>query len=224
MRKSRVINAILTILLALILQSCDDDQGPVKLPQPTDCIMTLHVSRGDCPWLDMTDGYEQEQANKHVKAVAFDGVASGGLPSLAEFDKPDLLMIRDAAKKKVSVNSRYFSDLERGDATRLGMGQVHILGKFLDLTFTRLKPRDLVMFLIKSQVIETYWHLEVELKFIREEDRPEAYQAWFYGVHTYYTNERHDKQFAFVVSIDKKTGEMTLTGGDILDVSGPKDR
>ncbi len=222
MRKSRVINAILAMLLALILQSCDDDQGPVKLPQPTDCIMTLHVSRGDCPWLDMTDGYEQEQANKHVKAVAFDGAADLALPSLAEFDKPDILMIRDAAQKKVSVNSRYFSDLERGDATRMGMGQVHSLGKFIDLSFTRLKPRDLVMFMIKSQIIETYQHLEAELRFLRDEDLPDAYKAYFYGVHTYYTNERHDKKFAFVVTIDKKTGEMILTGGDILDVRGPK--
>jgi hypothetical protein len=41
-------------------------------------------------------------------------------------------------------------------------------------------------------------------------------------VHTYYTRERHDETFAFVLTVDKKTGDMILTGGDVLDVRWPQ--
>lgn len=221
MKKLQIITDLLVVLLALTAQSYG---GPVKLPEPTNCLMALTVSRGDCPWQDMTDSYEQEQSNKYVQAVAFDGATSNALPSLAEFDQSDVLMVRDVERKKVTVNSRYFSDLRRGDATRLGMGQAHHIGEFRDLEFTRLAPRNLVLFLIQSQIIETYWHLEAKLCLLREEDRPDAYQAWFHGVHTYFTNEQNDDTFAFVVTIDKKTGEMILTGGDLFDVRGPQDQ
>ena len=213
-----IITGLLATTIALATAA---HAGAIKLPQPTHSILALTISRGDCPWSGMTDSYEQEQSNKYVKAVALDGVTNGALPSLAEFDKPDVLMVRNTAQTNVAVNSRYFSDLRRGDATRLGMGQAHRVGVFRDLTFARLKPRDLVMFLVKSQLIETYWHLEAQLKMLREEDRPDAYQAWFHGVHTYFTNDQHDETFAFTVTVDKKTGEMTLTGGDVLDVRGP---
>ena len=210
---------LLVVMLTFASQSYG---GPVQLPQPTNCIITRTVSRGDCPWQDITDSYEQEQSNKYVQAVAFDGVTNGALPSLAEFDQPDVLMIRNIEQKKVTVNNQYFSDLRRGDATRLGMGQEHRLGEFRDLAYTRLTPRALVLFLIQSQIIETYWHLEAKLCLLREEDRPDAYQAWFHGVHTYFTNEQNDEPYAFIVTIDKKTGEMILTGGDIFDVRGPQ--
>lgn len=221
MKNRHVIPEFFAILLALVAQSAG---GPVKPPVPVSCIMTLTVSRADCPWQGMTDSYDQEQSNKFVQAGAFDGGTNGALPSLAEFDRPDVLMIRDSAQKIVAVNSNYFSDLRRGDATRLGMGQPHRIGEFRDLTFHRLNPRDLVLFLIQSQVIETYWHLEAKIWFLRDKDSPETYQAWFHGVHTYYTNEQNDDAFSFVVAIDKRTGEMILTGGDLFDVRGPQDQ
>lgn len=221
MRTSCLAVGSLLVLLALAERL---PAGTIKFPKPTSCIMTLIVSRADCPWSGMTDSYQQEQSNKYVRAGAFGAATNGAMSSLAEFDKPDVLMVRDIRQKSVAVNSRYFSDLHRGDATRLGMGQTHVLGKFLDLTFTRLKPSELVMFLLKSQVIETYWHLEAELRLLRIEDSPAAYRALFHGVHTYFTNDRNEQSFAFVVAIDKKTGEMTLAGGDVLDVRGPREK
>lgn len=219
MRTNCLIAAILATALPLVTPSCAE---PIKPPQPTNCILAMTVSGVDCPWNGMTDNYQQEQSNKFVQAVSMDGVTNSALPSLAEFETPDVLMVRDVAQKRVTVNSRYFSDLQRGDATRLATGVPHRLGMFRDLTFARLKPRDLVMFMVKAQIVETYWHIEAELKLAHEEDAPETYRAWFSGTHTYFTNEQNIDSLAFVVTINKKTGEMTLTGGDLLNPGGSK--
>jgi hypothetical protein len=205
------------LLVTALFLSPLSASAKLGLAQPTNSILTLTISRGDSPWLDMTDSYDQEQSNRYVKAVALDTATHAALPSLAAFDKPDVLMGRNTKRKEVVVNGHYFGDLRRGDATRTAMGKEHLIGEFRDRTFTRLRPRDLVLFLIQSQLIETYWHLEARVLLLKEEDRPDAYRACFWGIHTYFTNDRHDEPFAFVVRVNKKTGGMTLVGGDLLD-------
>ena len=195
--------------------------APSFAEPPATPILALTVERADCPWLGMTDSYAQEQSNQFIRAADLDGATNGFLPALAEFTRPDVLMLRDIQKKQVVVNRRYFGDLERGDATRLPIETTHALGRFLDLSFARLSPRQLVLLLVKAQIIETYWHIEADLKLMQEEDLPDVYRAWFRGVHTYFTNDQNTDPIAFAVAIDKKTGDMTLVGGDVFDVDGP---
>lgn len=177
-------------------------------------MLRLKTTRQESPWLGMTD-CGQEQAAKHVKAAALDKATCSALPSLTGFDGPDLLLGRREEPKEVAVNERWFSDIVRGDATRLAKGQEHRLGEFRDRAFQRLKPRDLVLFLLRSQLIETYWHLEAELTMTGEEDLPDSYRAAFRGVHAYFTDTREESAYAFSVVIDRRTGVMTLVGEDV---------
>ncbi len=178
---------------------------------PAACSQKLFITRADCPWVGMTDSYEKEQATKLVKAQAL-GSTHTPFAALAPFDQPDLLLAKDAQRKQVHINEHYFSDLRRGDATRLVKNTEHVIGTFRDLSFKRLSPRQLVRFLLQAQIIETYWHLEAELCVVSEEDQPERYRAEFRGVHRYCTNRCEEEAFTFAVRIDKKTGAMALIG------------
>jgi hypothetical protein len=189
-----------------------------ELPLPAVCLQTFQISRGENPWSGLTEGYEEEQAAKRVKSVALNAGTYEPLPSLTAFDRPDMLMGRSEKRKEVVVNKRYFSELKRGDATRLGMGQEQVIGSFRDHAFKRLKADELVRYLLRSQIIETYWHLEAKLCMFREENQPSSYRAFYRGVHTYCTNSCNDQAYSFVVTIDKRSGAMVLSGGDILDV------
>jgi len=79
---------------------------------------------------------------------------------------------------------------------------------------TKLAPSASVLFLLQAQIIETYWHLEAELCMVSEEDKPESYRAQFRGVHRYCTNSCEEDAFAFTVHINKKTGGLSLIGGN----------
>ena len=186
---------------------------PPKTKAPETCQQKLLITRADCPWVGMTDSYEKEQATKLVKAQTL-GNTHTPFAALKDFDLPDVLLAKDPQRKDVHINERYFSDLRRGDATRLGKGIEHPIGNFRDLSFKRLSPRQLVLFLLQAQIIETYWHLEAELCMVSEEDKAESYRAQFRGVHRYCTNRCEEDAFAFTVHINKKTGGLILIGGN----------
>lgn len=182
-----------------------------KTTHTVSCSKSLTITRSDCPWSGMTDSYEKEQATKLVKAQVLDGHKP--FPALARFDRPDVLLAKDEKKKEVHINPLFFSDLRRGDATRLAKSAEHALGTFRDLSFKRLSPAKLVEFLLLAQIVETYWHLEADLCLIGEDDRPESYRADFQGTHRYCTNRCEEDDFAFSIRIDKKTGALVLIGG-----------
>ena len=174
------------------------------------CPNPLLIRQSDSPWLGMTDNYEREQANKRIQAVHLQ--AHKPFATLAHFDQPDILLGKNASGRIVSINQHYFSDLRRGDATRLSPGSEHSIGVFRDTSFTRLSPRKLVLFLLQAQIVETYWHLEAELCPGREEDTPESYRAEFRGIHRYCTNQCEEQGLAFSLYINKIDGGITLIG------------
>jgi hypothetical protein len=207
------------LLAALILQfsvvndACAEHPGQ-EPPPVQNCISSLHIARGESPWRGMTDNYEQEQANKNIQAAAVDTALYTPLPSLSLFDRPDMLLGRSEKPKAVVVNKLYFSDLRRGDATRIGKGEKLHIGNFLDIGFKRLAPRDLAKFLITAQIIETYWHLEADICQTGEEDGPDIYRATFSGLHKYCTNRCVKKREDFQLLIDKRNGAIHLKGGE----------
>ena len=205
--------ASLPCLLLILALPLEVFAMPPKSKEPETCQQKLLITRTDCPWVGMTDSYEKEQATKLVKAHAL-GSTHTPFAALKAFDQPDVLLAKDAHLKEVHISERYFSGLRRGDATRLGKGIEHQIGTFRDLSFKRLGPRQLVLFLLQAQIIETYWHLEAELCMVSEEDKPESYRAQFHGVHRYCTNSCEEDAFAFTVNINKKTGGLSLIGGN----------
>lgn len=115
-------------------------------------------------------------------------------------------------KGSAVVDGEFFSDLLAVDATNLAAGEKIAMGRWLDLSFRSLAPRDVVLFLLKGQIIQAYVHVEARLQRDEEEDGPARYRAGFSGSHIYFTNERNEDRLAFAVEIDKKTGEISVTG------------
>ncbi len=73
--------------------------------------------------------------------------------------------------------------------------------------------RDIVLFLLESQVVATYWHVESVICLVSEDDSPDAYRASFRGTHIYFTNARNEDKLDFSIIIEKKTGAISLLGG-----------
>ena len=171
---------------------------------------TLIITRGENPWQGMTSNHEQEEANKHIASSDLRGLSVDGFPHLKNYDIPDRLLVKMKSVPRVVMNSLYFSDLLKVDGTRREPGGTQVIGYFKDIGFKRLSPRRLTLFLIESQIIQTYWHVEAELSLISEEETGEHYSTRFSGQHVFFTNERNTSQLDFTVSIGKKDGRMIL--------------
>ncbi|MGC4117952.1 MAG: hypothetical protein QM765_26070 [Myxococcales bacterium] len=171
-------------------------------PKPASCLAELSVDRGQSPWQGFTSSAEEEAAGKHVAAVA-DLSKLERVPHLAKYDvagKPLLAIDRD--RQRVVVSAEHFTDLERADGTRAGTTK---LGTVKSAAL-RAKPRELVLFLVESQLIQTYWHLESKLCLDSEEDGAQRYRARFSGTHLFFTSKRNEKPLSFQVTLDKVSG------------------
>lgn len=178
------------------------------------CVVELRVSRGASPWSGLTSSAEEERSGKHLKADAIDGKLFTPLQSLRKYNIGGApLLGKSMERRRVVINKRFFSDIERGDATRMKVGDKEapaVMGKILNRSFKSLKPRDLALFLVEAEIVVTYWHIESNLCLFKEEDSDGIYTAYFKGSHTYYTNERNDPHIEFGIRIDKKSGELSL--------------
>jgi hypothetical protein len=118
------------------------------------------------------------------------------------------LIALDRKNKRVVVNEKAFGDLTRANATRSGDRVVVGTVKSAAL---RARPHELVRFLVESELIATFVHIESELRFTEEKDEPGRYRARLEGTHTYYTNEKNVSPVRFTVEIDKTTRLITCT-------------
>ncbi len=173
--------------------------------------MQLMVDRGESPWQGYTATAQEEDAGRHVAAVA----STAGLdvpPRLTRYQDGGLAWLAvDRSKRAVVVLASVFGNLERVDVTRLPTGDVRRLGNVTP-ALAASRARDVVVFLLESQVIQTFIHMEAELRLEREEDTPAAYVAHFTGVHRFYTNKKNERALAFEVRVEKNTGAITVTG------------
>lgn len=177
------------------------------------CLDRIRISRHDNPWQDMTASTWQEEANQNIAAVEISKGTYEVFPHLAAYRiNSEMLLGKDKVNKRVVINNRYFSTLEKADATRLPAGTVKSVGKYLDTSFRLLSPKQIVRFLLDAQIITTYWHLEAELCLTGEKDGKDAYVAAFTGVHRYCTNQCKTDSLEFTVTIDRNTGNISVTG------------
>jgi hypothetical protein len=177
------------------------------------CLDRIKISRNDDPWQDMPESSWQEEAKRNIAAVEINKGTYEVFPHLAAYQlNSEMLLGKDKVKKRVVINNRYFSTLEKADATRLPAGTVKSVGKYLDTSFLLLSPKQIVRFLLDAQIITTYWHLEAELCLTGEKDGKDAYVAAFTGVHRYCTNRCQADSLGFTVTIDRNTGNISVTG------------
>ncbi len=182
----------------------------VKKGEP---IETLKIDRSGSYFerIRATSG-ELRDWQKLFRAEAIDPQKHVAVEKTAKYriqDRPLFWFVSDFSA--VVVDRRYFSDLQAGDATRLGAQQKVTLGKFLDLSLG-LSPREVVKFLLESEIIRTYVHIEAEVRLVKETDDGKVYASSWEGAHVYYTNEKNVDEYKFQITIDKKTGEIVLEG------------
>jgi len=175
------------------------------------CKSEYFITRDQSPWQNYTNSWAEEQAGKTIAAVDITDNMER-IPHLASFtfEGTPYLAI-DRTNRRVVVSGRYFSEMHRPDVTNLPEGKQVVMGRITEPKLLDQAP-DLVEFFLESQLIETYRHLEASLKCIEQNNTKDAFAASFSGSHVYYTNDRNEAAFAFRIRIDKKTGEITLTG------------
>ena len=185
--------------------------GPEGRAVQQTCSDEWIVRRGDSPWHGYTSSAQEEAAGKHVQAVALQPgfEAPTALARYAAGGRPLLAIDRKA--RRVHVEAAFFGDLERPDATRLARGAQASLGTLKKLP-AGLTHADLARFLVESQLIQTYWHLEARLCPGAIQDDAAAYRIELRGTHSYCTNQCQDDPVEFAVRLDKQTGAMTIEG------------
>ena len=120
---------------------------------------------------------------------------------------PMLFFTQDGSQ--AVVDSRVFSDLTVVDVTALSAGAVAKVGTFL--ARGKLGHRALLEFLVRSDVIRTWAHLESEVCLTAESEGDPIWRAEFTGEHTYFTNRENHGALAFVVEV-AGDGTITVTG------------
>jgi hypothetical protein len=212
-------NIFILFNILVILFSCNyyiyakKIQKNKKVVMANNCIKKIEITNSTNPWRGLTASYKQEEENKHIKTVYIDSKKTIVMENLKQYSyKNESFLTIAENPKKVMVNKKYFSNLEKRDATRIKQNEELLIGKFIDTTFQSISPENLVLFLLESQIITTYWHLESNLCLEKEDFTIDYYTAYFTGIHKYCTNKCEQDALKFSVKINKKSGEMFLYG------------
>ncbi len=171
----------------------------------------IQVDRGDSPWQGYTSSYQEEEAGKHIAAVVMQA-GFERLPGLVEYvDGGEPLLAVDRAARRVVVNARCFSALERCDAAGLAAGARHAVGVCTSAAL-RAEPRRLARFLVLSQLVQTYWHIGATVHVAGEVVEAGWHRVRFAGSHEYYTNSHNTGALAFRIELELATGVMVVVG------------
>lgn len=173
------------------------------------CLVELAVERGRSPWAGFTGSHLEEAAGHRVRAVA-DLRDLEVPPHLERMGSAPLLAI-NRAQRSVVISAAHFSDLVRPDATQLAVGQRAVMGTLKGAALAA-PPRDVARFLVASELVRTYAHLEARLCLHAEENVKDRYVAHFRGEHTYFTSKRHQDRYAFRIELSRTTGEISVVG------------
>lgn len=171
----------------------------------------ISVTREESPWLGFTNSYEEEEQGKHLKAKPFPmpGYSVFKLPTENSMEAQSFLA-RNDTHREVIVNERYFSNLERFDVTKLKLGESQFVGIIKDIKVRSAEV--LIPFLLKGQILITYWHTDSEVTIERKEIKENEVFYTLSGTHHYYTNEKNSSNFRFKISINQTSGDVFVYG------------
>lgn len=188
--------------------------GPLKeVRSEKSCIKEVRIGRATNPF-QASDSSGAGPEGRSVRAVDLKSGDFKAMDSLARYAASGKILIGVNRKTQEPVlSSEYFSPLTRVDAVRMEPGQVKEIGTLLNASANPLGFRDVALFLLESQIITTYWHIESRLCMVSENDSRDLYKAHFRGVHVYYTNKYNEEKLDFSISINKNSGRMLLLGG-----------
>lgn len=197
---------LFAFLLCAFFQFNDSEAEQNKL---NNCIFTLTVSRSSSPWLNYTSSAEEEQSSYLIRAVKIE-TGYETIPTIADITvQGRLLLAHGRARRRIVANQDYFSDLARPDATTIESGQRISIGIYRERS---LDNQNLVRFLLKSELIRTYIHVESELCLKESKTTGSEYRAFITGEHIYFTNRRNVSPLSFEIVIDNEKKTMAIEG------------
>lgn len=173
--------------------------------------LLYNVERGENPWSGMTDTAEQEERNRTIHARSGDVLKGYGpidAPYLKMQGRP--LLFRSMQKKEVVVSEADFSMLTRPDVTRIAPGDEVVIGRALKGEL--LAPSFLLPFLLKGQILISYWHTDADIRLTSESESNGRICYEFGGEHHYYTNEKNTDPLSFAVCVEAKSGQISVLG------------
>ncbi len=205
----------LLFFLVLILPVdilCSENVSSVPFKEGSGmCLQEVRIARNRDPFRQ----FEARSAKDPsiVRTVHLDRQAFDAVPSLSRYTAGDVMLM--GVEKKTGepmLSERYFSPLARVDATRIDTGQAKEIGRVLNGSGALLTPRNIALFLLESQIVRTYWHVESIICLTSEDERGDIYRASFQGIHRYFTNTYNEEKLSFSIAIDRVSGAMTLVG------------
>lgn len=200
-------------LLVLLLSAVTCRSAAVEgdsIVKKNECIKSYNITRGTSPWQGLTSSYEDEEASKKIAAMALKGSDYKPIPSLAGYELEGMILMGRCEKRgRVAVEGSFFSGLIRADATRKTSGRM-LIGTCKTSLLKNFTSARIAEFLIESQIVNTYWHVESVFCLDSEDDSADTYTAHYIGKHIYFTNSKNEDPLDFSIVIDKKTGEMFL--------------
>jgi len=109
------------------------------------------------------------------------------------------------------ADARIVQSLNRVDAT--DRAQRHIdIAHFQPGVRAQIDPRLWVEFLLRTELITTYWHIGATLERVGEDMNGGSYRAHLVGTHTYFTQERNEESLDFYVLVEGAITRLSLEG------------
>jgi hypothetical protein len=179
---------------------------------PVTCIARYEFDHSSSPRQEFTAaGGKMPDFPKRYRAEFIDPDTFVPAKSVERFEigETPLLWFTPNAGEAV-VNAAVLSDLTAADPLSMGSGDRAVIGVLNELGQGKIVGRELLEFLMQSQMILSYVHIGSEVC-LESEQHPEAgaYKARVSGVHTFFTNQENREEFAF---------EFELTGSGELAV------
>ena len=169
------------------------------------------ADRSTNPWAGMTSTALEEETNKFLKSAQLNENEYVFFEHLNKYKINNKHLIgKHKSKKIINIESAFFSDLKKANGTDSSKDKPQIIGKIDKQIFSHISFQDIAGFLIESQIITTYWHIESEIFLIKENINELFYTGYFTGEHIYFTNSKNVDKFDFVLEINKKTGEILI--------------
>ncbi len=206
--------AVLAVIAAHMIVPGGTAANPAGEPRESkSCIMEVRIAKATNPF-GAWDSRTTRKDGASVRAVDLKKGSFDSIPSLSRYAVSGRnFMAVDRKTQEPAVSSEFFSHLARVDATRIEPGEARQIGIFLNASASPVPLRDIALFLLESQIVTTYWHVESRLCLESENNQADVYSAHFRGIHVYFTNHYNEEKIDFFISIDRKSGQIRLLGG-----------
>ncbi len=197
-----LILACVAMTTAFIIQNRKDLPGY----DDKNCIRRLEVIGSSNPV------YLSLQNEQNLKVINSKLIDNSVYPIEADFNTvgdSDPVLFESREEKKIYIDEAYFSDLVRVDLTGL-QEESYTVGTYKKINEDSSKPAEVVDFLLESNILKSYRHLNSDMCLVTEEDNEESYVAKFDATHYYCTNGCHEADYQFSVHINQSSGEIRV--------------